>query len=77
MQATVVGVDRPRYHEPGRVEGLRILEELRAVVDAPEQRHHLPPLGDQEPCNQNKPIVSPVAVGGVNPEDDLIEPIRV
>jgi hypothetical protein len=28
-----------------------ILEVVRAVMDVPEQRHHLPPLGDKEPYN--------------------------
>ena len=28
-----------------------ILEVVRAVMGAPEERHHLPPLGDKEPYN--------------------------
>jgi hypothetical protein len=37
------------YLESRRVELVWILEVVRAVVDVPEERHHLPPLGDKEP----------------------------
>jgi hypothetical protein len=39
------------YLESRRVELVWILEVVRAVMDVPEQRHHLPPLGDKEPYN--------------------------
>jgi hypothetical protein len=39
------------YLESRRVELVWILEVVRAVMDAPEERHHLPPLGDKEPYN--------------------------
>lgn len=38
-----------RHLESRRVELVWILEVVRAVVDVPEERHHLPPLGDKEP----------------------------
>lgn len=44
------------YLESGGVELVWILEELRAVMQVPEQRHHLPPLGNQEPCRQTDEI---------------------
>jgi hypothetical protein len=36
------------YLESRRVELVWILEVVRAVMDVPEERHHLPPLGDKE-----------------------------
>ena len=37
------------YLESRRVELVWILEVVRVVMDVPEERHHLPPLGDKEP----------------------------
>lgn len=42
------------YLESRRVELVWILEVVRAVVDVPEERHHLPPLGDKEPYTYAK-----------------------
>lgn len=41
-------IDRGPYLESRRVELLWILEVVRVVMDVPEQRHHLPPLWNQE-----------------------------
>jgi hypothetical protein len=42
------------YLESRRVELVWILEVVRAVMDVPEERHHLPTLGDKEPYTPRK-----------------------
>jgi hypothetical protein len=51
---TVTRGDQTYYLEPRRVELLWIGEVVRVVMDVPEQRHHLPTLGDKQPYTPRK-----------------------
>ena len=52
------------YLESGGIEFLRLREQVRVVVDVPEQRHHLPPFGYAVACmNMTSHFRHPLAAG--------------